>query len=120
MKPNDRVFARRAGGERGAAPAGRRWLRRHALASVVLAAALLAANKLFGTGWWSFWPITLLGLALAVHFFVVRTFEADEGWVDQRLQDLRRKSYDFDHIRDIERRVDENDYSVTPSDRRAR
>ncbi len=42
----------------------------------------------------------------------------DEGWVEERADDLRYRSYDQGHIHDIEKRVDERDHSVRPADER--
>lgn len=96
----------------------RHWLRRHTLLYCLIIGALLAINIYTGGGWWSFWPTLGWGVVLAIHYFVVGSLNIDEAWVDERIQELRDKSYDFDHIRDIERRVEEHDPSVTPADRR--
>ncbi len=75
---------------------------------------LLAVNIFVGGGWWSFWPMCLWGLVLAFHFFYYRSVTVDDSWVQERTDDLRLRSYDLSHIRDIEDRVDRGDSSVRP------
>lgn len=94
------------------------WLKRHGMAFGGVVAVLLAANFFFGDGWWSFWPLYAWGLLLTVHFFYVRALDVDDDWVQERTDDLRMRSYDFDHIRDIKQRVVDDDFSVKPPDER--
>lgn len=94
------------------------WVKRHGMAFCAVVVALLLANFLFGDGWWSFWPLYAWGLLLTVHFFYVRALDVDDDWVNERVDDLRMRSYDFDHMRDIKQRVVDDDFSVKPSDKR--
>ena len=49
----------------------------------------------------------------------------DEDWVDDRAHQVREHSYDFDHMRDLEQRISDDDFSVharsdePPASRRA-
>ena len=92
--------------------------RRHVLAYAVVAAILVVANLFVGGGWWSFWPLGLWGLVLALHFLIVKCIDVDEGWVRERTEDLHVRSYDLGHIKDIEKRVEDDDASVRPADKR--
>lgn len=92
----------------------RRLFRWHLLAYILIIGSLLAVNIAGGGRWWSFWPMFGWGVILSAHFFFVRSTEVDDRWVDGRVGELRERSYDFDHIRDIERRKDAGDASVTP------
>lgn len=96
----------------------RRGLRRHGAVFWCVAAVLLIINVTVGGGWWSFWPLYAWGLVLAVHFFYVRSINVSDDWVEERADDLRMRSYDFDHIRDINQRIADGDYSVRPPDKR--
>ena len=58
------------------------------------------------------------GLVLTIHVCIVRSITVDEDWVDERALELREHSYDFDHMRDVERRITESDFSVVPRDER--
>ncbi len=93
-------------------------LRWNAVAFVIVAAVLLVANVLIGGGAWSFWPLFVWGTLLALHFFCTKSLEVDDGWVEERADELRYRSYDQGHIHDIEKRVDERDASVRPADER--
>lgn len=96
----------------------RRLYRRHVLAYSVLMGALVVVNIFVGGGWWSFWPMCAWGLLLAFHFFYYRSVTVDDMWVQERTDDLRLRSYDLSHIRDIEDRVDSGDSSVSPPSER--
>jgi hypothetical protein len=82
----------------GAATNAARVFRRHALAYAAAACALIAANWLTGAPWWSFWPLAVWGVVLAVHYLVYKTGTVDEAWVEERTADLHSKSYDAGHI----------------------
>lgn len=96
----------------------RRLFRWHVLAYCAVIGALTIVNILVGGGWWSFWPTCAWGLVLAFHFFYFKSVTVDDSWVQERTDDLRLRSYDLSHIRDIEERVDSGDSSVRPADRR--
>ena len=92
-----------------------RW---HLLAYSVTMGALVAVNIVIGGGWWSFWPMCAWGIGLAFHFFYYKSVIVDEAWVQERTDDMRLRSVDLSHIRDIEDRVDRGDASVRPPDER--
>ncbi len=92
-----------------------RW---HRNAFVLVNGALHVVNVVTGAPWWAFWPLVAWGVVFLVHFLYVRTISVDEAWVDERAEELRYKSYDLGHIRDIEARVEKRDASVRPGDER--
>ncbi len=92
----------------------KRLFRRHLLAYSVIIGALTAANIVIGGGWWSFWPTCAWGIGLAFHFFYYKSITVDEAWVQERTDDMRLRSVDLSHIRDIEDRVSRQDASVHP------
>ena len=96
----------------------KRLFRRHLFAYVVVMGTLAAVNIVVGGGWWSFWPMCAWGIGLALHFFYYKSVTVDEAWVQERTDDMRLRSVDLSHIRDIEERVDRRDASVRPSDER--
>ena len=93
-------------------------LRRHMLAYAAVCAILIVTNIALGGGWWSFWPLFVWGLVLALHFLYVRSVDVDERWAQERTEDLHVRSYDLGHIEDIEKRVEDDDSSVRPADER--
>jgi hypothetical protein len=88
-----------------------RW---HVLAYSVIIGVLTAVNIVIGGGWWSFWPTCTWGIGLAFHFFYYKSITVDEAWVQERTDDMRLRSVDLSHIRDIEDRVSRQDASVHP------
>ncbi|MDX1375206.1 MAG: 2TM domain-containing protein [Burkholderiales bacterium] len=86
------------------APPARRNFRRHFAAYIVVNLALTAANVVMGAPWWAFWPLALWSLPLLVHYLFYKTSTIDDAWVDERVEDLRSKSYDLSHIDDIKRK----------------
>ena len=92
-----------------------RW---HVLAYCVLIGGLTVLNIVVGGGWWSFWPTIAWGMLLALHFFYYKSMTIDEGWAQERTDDLRLRSYDLSHIEDIQERVEQGDASVRPGDER--
>ena len=65
--------------------------------------------------------VVVLLLLLAVQCMLsmrLKSVTVDEDWVRERTDDLKLRSYDLSHIQDIETRVDEDDASVRPADRR--
>ena len=99
---------------------GRRWIRGHATVFAVASASALAVEWIADADWPLFWPILIWAVALAVHHFLANALDVDEAWVEERAADLRSRSYDFDHIRDIEKRIDEGDDSMSPHAERER
>ena len=95
-----------------------RWFPRHVQAYFVIIGGLTVINIMTGAPWWSFWPMLGWGGLLALHFFYVKAVNVDEGWVDDRVDDLRFRSYDLGHIEDIETRIETRHPSVRPSDER--
>ena len=98
---------------------GRRLPRRYRFPAhlAVFAAAvplLLVAETLSGSTWNLFWPLAAWTVLVTLHYFVASAYDLDNAWVDDRVTDLRARSYDFDHIQNIEQRVREHDASVTP------
>jgi len=83
-----------------------RW---HLLAFLALNVSLSLANVFIGGGWWAFWPLAITGLALAVHYFSYKAVAVDEGWVEERAQELNLKSYDRSHIEDLKSRYGAGD-----------
>ncbi len=96
----------------------KRLFRWHLLAYGVIMGVLTAANIVIGGGWWTFWPTCVWGIGLALHFFYCKSVTVDEAWVQERSDDMRLRSVDLSHIRDIEDRVERRDASVIPSDER--
>jgi len=92
-----------------------RW---NATAYATVGALLLIVNIFAGGGSWSFWPLFVWGMLLALHFFCMKSLDVDDNWVAERADELRYRSYDQGHIHDIEKRVDDRDASVRPADER--
>jgi hypothetical protein len=78
-----------------------RW---HLLAFLALNVCLSGVNVFLGGPWWAFWPLAITGFALAVHYFLYKAVAVDEGWVEERTQELNLKSYDRSHIEDLKSR----------------
>ncbi len=85
---------------------------------LLLCGGLTLVNLYTGAGWWSFTPVYGWGIVLAVHYFYVRAANVGEGWVQERTEDLRVRSYDLGHITDLEERVERGDKSVRPATER--
>ena len=79
--------------------------------------ALLFAIDGFGNGSleWAFWPAFAWGVALLVHYLIVRSIHVEDAWVEERAADLRVNSYDFDHIHNIKDRFGEGELDRAPS-----
>jgi hypothetical protein len=92
----------------------------HLLIYLSVNAALTAINVYMGAPWWGVWPLVLWGLLLMLHFLFYRAASVDDAWVDERILDLRSKSYDMGHIDDIRKQPapsvrDEKGASPPPS-----
>lgn len=83
-------------------------------------AAALALNFGLGLGLPLFWPIALWSTVLSIHYFIASSLDVDEVWIQDRIDDMRVRSYDFDHIRDIRDRVNARDDTVTHHEERDR
>ena len=90
------------------------WWPRHRITYVFVIGGLTIYNILDGAPWWAFWPMFIWGVPLMIHFFIVKSCEAEDEWVDDRALDLRYKSYDFGHMKDLEQRIGQRDFSVEP------
>ncbi len=90
------------------------WFPRHRITYVVVIGGLTIFNMLDGPPWWAVWPMMIWGLVLLIHLCIVKACQADDEWVAQRALELRYKSYDFGHMKDLERRIGERDFSVEP------
>ena len=78
--------------------------RRHLAAFLLVNGALTVANVYTGAPWWAFWPLIIWAFALMIHFLVYRATTVDDAWVEDRILDLRSKSYDLSHIDSIRER----------------
>ncbi len=81
--------------------------------ALVVPLAILSDLTFIGSGL-LFWPIFVWATVLSIHFFISSSMETDEAWVEERVFDLKTRSYDFDHIQNIEERVEKQDRSVVP------
>jgi hypothetical protein len=91
-----------------------RWLAVHEVAFALVILPLNVVNITQGAPWWAFWPSMSWAIVLAVHLFIVKSMTVDEDWVEERAMKLREHSYDFDHMKDIEKRIVDSDFSVVP------
>ncbi len=101
------------------ADAGRRLPRRfrfvgHLMVFAAVGLALLLAEFLLDASWHLFWPLFAWSVLLAIHYFVASAFDADDAWVEERIMDVQTRAYDFDHIKNIEKRIEDKDDSITP------
>ena len=93
-----------------------RILARHRISYVVVIGTAFAINVLTFSGkLWVFWPAFAWGLALLVHYCIVRSIHVEDAWVDERAEDLRMNSYDFDHIHTIQDRFERGSLDRAPS-----
>ena len=98
---------------------GRLYFPRHIILYILVTIALLAA-ELVGGNWWHFWPMMSWGILLAIHYFIASTLAIDENWVGEKAVDVRTRSYDFDHIYNIDKRFEQGHDSVThPEERKS-
>ena len=79
---------------------------------------LTIINIYTGAPWWALWPLLIWGIAFSVHFFVYKSLTVTEEWADERIDDLRWKSYDLGHVEDLEDRIRADDFSTRPAHRR--
>ena len=81
---------------------------------------LMLIAELFGGDWWYFWPMMLWGALLSIHYFIASTLAIDEDWAAEKAIDGRTRSYDFDHIYNIDKRFEQGHDSVTHPEERKR
>ena len=79
---------------------------------------LTAINIYTGAPWWALWPLLIWGVPFSVHFFIYKSLTVDETWADDRIDDLRWRSYDLGHVEDLEDRIRADDFSTRPAHRR--
>jgi len=91
-----------------------RWLSIHEVAFALVILPLNVANAMQGAPWWAFWPSMSWAIVLSIHVFIVKSMTVDEDWVEERAMRLRGHSYDFDHMKDIQQRIVDSDFSVVP------
>ena len=96
---------------------GRLYFPRHFFLYVLVTVVLLTA-EFIGTSWWHFWPMMGWSILLAIHYFIASTVAIDENWVSEKAVDVRTRSYDFDHIYNIDERFEQGHDSVTHPEER--
>lgn len=79
-----------------------RVLRIHFLAFAGVSIVLVAVDLLFSEARWFYWPVMIWSAVLGVHFLYCKTLSVDDSWAEERTDNIRYKSYDLGHIRDIE------------------
>lgn len=95
-----------------------RWYRMHRGLYAAGVVVLHAINIWQGAPWWAFWPTMVWGIPFCIHFFLYKSLTVDEQWADERIDDLRAKSYDIAHMTDLEDRILDDDSSTRPAHRR--
>ena len=81
---------------------------------------LMMIAELIGGNWWRFWPMMIWTVLLAIHYFIASTLAIDEDWAAEKATDVRTRSYDFDHIYNIDKRFEQGHDSVTHPEERKR
>lgn len=87
---------------------------RHVSVYLVSTVVFVILDLLTDGNWWNFWVMVIWFIILSVHYFAAGTVDVDDDWANERVEDLRVSSYDYDHIGSIKHRVKTNDPSVTP------
>ena len=98
---------------------GRLQFPRHLLLYGSLTLLMLIA-ELIGGNWWRFWPMMIWTMLLSIHYFIASTLAIDEDWAAEKATDVRTRSYDFDHIYNIDKRFKQGHDSVTHPEERKR
>ncbi len=98
---------------------GRLLVPRHLLLYGSLTLLMLIA-ELIGGNWWRFWPMMIWTMLLSIHYFIASTLAIDEDWAAEKATDVRTRSYDFDHIYNIDKRFKQGHDSVTHPEERKR
>jgi len=94
--------------------------RPHIAIFAIVVGLAVTLNVMFDLGLPLFWPIAAWSTALAVHYFIASSLDVDERWIQERVDDMRVRSYDFDHIRDIRDRIAQRDDTVVHHEERER
>ena len=81
---------------------------------------LMMIAELIGGNWWRFWPMMIWTMLLSIHYFIASTLAIDEDWAAEKATDVRTRSYDFDHIYNIDKRFKQGHDSVTHPEERKR
>ena len=76
--------------------------------------------ELIGGNWWRFWPMMAWAVLLAIHYFIASSLAIDEDWAAEKSIDVSTRSYDFDHIYNIDKRFEQGHDSVTHPEERKR
>ena len=84
------------------------YFRYHALALASAICLLLSIEWVLGARWPWFWPLIIWGLMVSIHYFFSAAFDINEVWADDRVVDVKTRSYDLGHIMNIEQRIDRN------------
>ena len=87
-------------------------IRRHATSYFSVLVVVIALNVAIGGLGWAFWPLYGWGVLLALHYFYTKSVNVPDEWVDERAEEMRLRSYDLDHIRNIQERVGSRHPSV--------
>jgi hypothetical protein len=95
-----------------------RYYRPHLWLFCVSNVLLTVVNIIDGAPWWALWPLAGWGLMFSIHFFIYKSLTVDESWADDRIDDLRWRSYDLGHVEDLEDRIRADDFSTRPAHRR--
>ena len=93
---------------------GQFYFPQHAQLFFAVTLIVLSVKGALATGWPLFWPLFVWGLAVAIHYFFAAAFNINEAWTEDKVQDVKSRSYDFGHILNIESRIDKAHYSVSP------
>lgn len=104
-------------GDNGVLPRAKGF-RQHLSAYLAVFALVLIANLGFGAGVPAFWPIAVWTVAVAIHYFIASAYDVNEDWMNDRAFELRTRSYDFDHIRNIQDRIKKRDDTVVHHEER--
>jgi len=82
----------------------KRWLRVHLVLFSTFVLLLFILKPFEGDTPVYFWLPFAWGLFTAIHFFVVSTLTVDDAWTEERILDLKVRSYDLGHMEDIRER----------------
>ena len=84
------------------------YFRYHALVLAIAVCLLLSIEWVLGARWSLLWPLIIWGLMVSIHYFVSAAFDINEVWADDRVVDVKTRSYDVGHIMNIEHRIEGN------------
>jgi hypothetical protein len=92
--------------------------RLHRFVFITLNVVMTLINIATGAPWWGVTPLLITGLVFSIHFFLYKSMTVDEGWADERIDELRWRAYDLGHVEDLEDRIRADDFSTRPAHRR--